>query len=487
MGRRMGGVDKGLVLLDGRPMVAHVIERLAPQVGALVINANQNLDRYAAFGYPGRAATTSAASPGPLAGLHAGMSRGDARRTSSTAPCDSPFLPLDLVARLAAGLERASARSSRSRTRSRSRIRCSRWSSRDVLPHLTAFLDGGGRKIDAWYATLRVAAVPFDDEDRVPQHQHARRARRGRQRPRDYAAARRPRARPRQQFPADPAARRGVRRAVPQLRADRPLDAGAAVARRAGAQLRRARRQDLFRVSGFLVTQSWLARQSRGRRSSPRACCASIRRWSRRRSSRSCSPALSSSLAWAQFLSHPQTLDYAWRVALGLGHGVSPARRVSDQSVPARRQRLAVDAADRAAPVRRPAGRRRRSASSRGAGRGSPSWPRSWRRSPGAPDWFPLSPNDSVVRELALLFALGSLAYVWRDAHSGVARRRGRRGAARRVESRAARARRAVRAAARVRRAGRRLSPAAAVARRSIASATIPTACTSIRFRCSRR
>ena len=62
MGRRMGGVDKGLVLLDGEPMVAHVLERLAPQVGALVINANQNLERYAAFGHPGRSRQQSAAS-----------------------------------------------------------------------------------------------------------------------------------------------------------------------------------------------------------------------------------------------------------------------------------------------------------------------------------------------------------------------------------------------------------------------------------------
>jgi len=51
-GRRMGGVDKGLVDFAGRPLVAHVIERFAPQVGAIVINANQNVERYAAFGVP---------------------------------------------------------------------------------------------------------------------------------------------------------------------------------------------------------------------------------------------------------------------------------------------------------------------------------------------------------------------------------------------------------------------------------------------------
>ena len=71
-GRRMGGVDKGLVELDGRALVAHVIERLAPQVGELVINANQNRDRYAAFGYP-VVADVIPDFAGPLAGLHAAM------------------------------------------------------------------------------------------------------------------------------------------------------------------------------------------------------------------------------------------------------------------------------------------------------------------------------------------------------------------------------------------------------------------------------
>ena len=79
-------------------------------------------------------------------------------------PCDSPFLPADLVARLGAGLSARAARSSPSRRRSTSRIRCSALVRRDVLPHLAAFLDGGGRKIDAWYATLAVVEVAFDDE-----------------------------------------------------------------------------------------------------------------------------------------------------------------------------------------------------------------------------------------------------------------------------------------------------------------------------------
>jgi molybdopterin-guanine dinucleotide biosynthesis protein A len=78
-------------------------------------------------------------------------------------PCDSPFLPLDLVERLAAALERANADVAVARTLDQPHpvfalVRTS------VRPHLEAFLAGGGRKIDAWYATLATVEVPFDDE-----------------------------------------------------------------------------------------------------------------------------------------------------------------------------------------------------------------------------------------------------------------------------------------------------------------------------------
>jgi molybdopterin-guanine dinucleotide biosynthesis protein A len=161
MGRRMGGVDKGLVALGDRPLVAHVIARLAPQVGALLINANQNLDRYAAFGAP-VVADAVGGFAGPLAGLHAGMTRATTPYVV-TVPCDSPFLPDDLVARLAAGLAAAGAQLAVARTFDQPHPVFA-LARRDLLPHLTAFLDGGGRKIDAWYASLEVVEVAFDDE-----------------------------------------------------------------------------------------------------------------------------------------------------------------------------------------------------------------------------------------------------------------------------------------------------------------------------------
>lgn len=161
MGRRMGGVDKGLVPLDGRPMVEHVLTRLAPQVATVIINANQNIERYAAFG---KAVCPDAIGgfAGPLAGLHAGLTQA-ATSHVVTVPCDSPFLPLDLVARLAAGMASASAQIAVAKTFAQPHPVFA-LVSRDVLAHLTAFLTAGGRKIDAWYATLALVEVAFDDE-----------------------------------------------------------------------------------------------------------------------------------------------------------------------------------------------------------------------------------------------------------------------------------------------------------------------------------
>lgn len=101
----MGGGDKGLADLGGRPMLAHVVARLRPQTGALVLNANGDAARFAQFGLP-VVADTLPDFPGPLAGVLAGMrwallSTPDARFIV-TVPADAPLIPPDLVARLAA-------------------------------------------------------------------------------------------------------------------------------------------------------------------------------------------------------------------------------------------------------------------------------------------------------------------------------------------------------------------------------------------------
>jgi molybdopterin-guanine dinucleotide biosynthesis protein A len=164
LGRRMGGIDKGLQPLSGRPMVAHVLDRLMPQVDEVLVNANQNAARYAAFGH--RVVPDEVGGfAGPLAGLHAGL-KVAAHPCLVTVPCDSPFLPSDLVARLLAALLERHADVAVAKTGDQPHpvfalVRAS------VLPHLHDFLAGGGRKIDAWYASLAVVQVPFDDESQA--------------------------------------------------------------------------------------------------------------------------------------------------------------------------------------------------------------------------------------------------------------------------------------------------------------------------------
>lgn len=158
-GRRMGGVDKGLQPLGGKAMIEHVIARLAPQVDEIVINANQNFDRYAQLGYT-VAPDVTGGFAGPLAGLQAGLQAAK-HPLVVTAPCDSPFLPRDLVARLGAALGANQLAVAKTGDQPHPVFALVR---RDLLDHLTAYLNGGGRKIDAWYASLKVVEVGFDDE-----------------------------------------------------------------------------------------------------------------------------------------------------------------------------------------------------------------------------------------------------------------------------------------------------------------------------------
>jgi molybdopterin-guanine dinucleotide biosynthesis protein A len=142
-------------------MVEWVLERFAPQVDEVLINANQNIERYAAFGhrvFPDAIAGFA----GPLAGLHRGLKEA-AWPLIATVPCDSPFLPQNLVARLCTALrdERVDLSLATTGTQAHPVFCLAR---ARLLPHLERFLAGGGRKIDAWYADLNVAEIDFGDE-----------------------------------------------------------------------------------------------------------------------------------------------------------------------------------------------------------------------------------------------------------------------------------------------------------------------------------
>ncbi|CAN5437103.1 molybdenum cofactor guanylyltransferase MobA [soil metagenome] len=163
-GARMGHADKGLQSFRGAPLISHVLQRLAPQVGRLIINANRNLHEYEKYGHPVKPDAMHGFH-GPLAGLQTGLQFCETPYLLSV-PCDSPFLPDDLVARLSAALladdaELAVAITNEDGRRQPHPVFC--LTKVSLLPHLTAYLQSGGRKFDAWYAELHVAETLFED------------------------------------------------------------------------------------------------------------------------------------------------------------------------------------------------------------------------------------------------------------------------------------------------------------------------------------
>ncbi len=160
MGRRMGGVDKGLVTISGQAMAAWALARLRPQVGDVLINANRSRDQWQAFGDP-VVGDVIAGYAGPLAGIHAGL--GQCRRDwMLTVPCDSPCFPMDLASRLAqaAGAAMADLAVARAEGRIQPVFALMR---RTVLPSLALFLAGDGRRVDQWFESLAIVEVDFPD------------------------------------------------------------------------------------------------------------------------------------------------------------------------------------------------------------------------------------------------------------------------------------------------------------------------------------
>ncbi|MCF6325292.1 MAG: molybdenum cofactor guanylyltransferase MobA [Gammaproteobacteria bacterium] len=96
-GRRMGGIDKGLVELDGNPLIEHVIARLQPQVSSLIISANRNVERYQKYGYP--VIIDQINNQGPLGGILSALQQCKSDWLL-TMPCDTPYPPQDLRLRI---------------------------------------------------------------------------------------------------------------------------------------------------------------------------------------------------------------------------------------------------------------------------------------------------------------------------------------------------------------------------------------------------
>lgn len=156
----MGGNDKGLIKVAGKPLIEHVINGLRPQVGSLIINSNRNLDSYQAYGIP-MVVDSISGYHGPLIGMASCMCVVD-KDYMVTVPCDSPNLPDDLVPRLYNGLIRAQADISVAHDGEYIQPVFALMKT-TLLDSLLAFLDSGERKISRWYEQHKLATVDFSD------------------------------------------------------------------------------------------------------------------------------------------------------------------------------------------------------------------------------------------------------------------------------------------------------------------------------------
>jgi molybdopterin-guanine dinucleotide biosynthesis protein A len=166
LARRMGGGDKPLRRIAGRPLLDHVIERIRPQVAALVLNANGDPARFAAYGLP-VVADSIPDFAGPLAGVLAGLdwtaeNRPDCAMVVSVAT-DAPFLPADLVARMAAAMEAEGADLACAASGGQAHPVIGLWPVRLREALRCALIDEGLRKVDVWTARYRLATVAFSD------------------------------------------------------------------------------------------------------------------------------------------------------------------------------------------------------------------------------------------------------------------------------------------------------------------------------------
>lgn len=156
----MGGIDKGLVDVAGRPMIAWIIEQLEPQVDSIIINANRNRDAYAHYGYP-VVADGFGDYEGPLAGFAAALERAGTGAIL-TVPCDSPSPPPDLAQRLLAAMRDRNAELAVAHDGDRLQPVYALLPV-SLLNSLRAFLAAGDRKIDLWYARHHMATADFSD------------------------------------------------------------------------------------------------------------------------------------------------------------------------------------------------------------------------------------------------------------------------------------------------------------------------------------
>lgn len=159
--RRMEGIDKGLIQLNGKAMIGHVIDRLTPQCSELVINCNRSHAGYAAFGYP-LIEDTISGGVGPLAGVLSALEQGDGDYVLSV-PCDTPLLPTDLVARMLREIEQHQAEACTVSDGDRLHP-VVLLVKRTVREGLRDYLAKGGRKVHDWFYSVAHCNADFSDQ-----------------------------------------------------------------------------------------------------------------------------------------------------------------------------------------------------------------------------------------------------------------------------------------------------------------------------------
>jgi len=160
-GRRMGGVEKGLVEVAGKPMIEWTLDAIRPQVNRVIINANRSLSEYRRFGVD-VVEDRLDGFQGPLAGLHAALSAVESDYLLCV-PCDAPRLPPDLVEQLSESMERHGAEIAAAEAGGRLHSLHALFDSR-LASDLALRLQEGERKPDRWYASREFVRVDFDRE-----------------------------------------------------------------------------------------------------------------------------------------------------------------------------------------------------------------------------------------------------------------------------------------------------------------------------------
>lgn len=155
---RMNGVDKGLMLLAGKPLFQHVIDRIKPQVDFIMINCNQHADQYGSLNYP-IFGDDLKGFLGPLAGIYSGLLRSNTDWNLFVS-CDTPFLPVDLLARLAKFSATHQAIFPFDGKDNHPTILLI---NKSVIAQLKKYLENGDRKLMLFLKKIHATAVNFSD------------------------------------------------------------------------------------------------------------------------------------------------------------------------------------------------------------------------------------------------------------------------------------------------------------------------------------